>query len=151
MKRYFDDIAMGEVHLLGPRSITEEDSLRFCQEFDRLPFHLDHESAKESMFGTLIASGLHTLSLTASIVVDGFLSTTSMTGASGMESVRWHRPVTLPNELTVKVHVAETLPPRPGKGFGVVTCRLETYTQDQSLAMSATVHYLLAQKPNLHP
>ena len=144
MTRYFNDIAIGEAHDLGPRSITEEDSLRFCQEFDRLPFHLDHEKAKESMFGTLIASGLHTLSLTASIVVDGFLSKTSMTGASGMESVRWHRPVTLPNALSVKVKVVETSAPKPGKGFGVVTCRLETYTQDSSLAMSATVSYLLA-------
>ena len=95
------------------------------------------------MFGTLIASGLHTLSLTASIVVDGFLSKTSMTGASGMESVRWHQPVTLPNTLRVKVNVLETSPPKPGKGFGVITCRLETYTQDGSLAMSATVNYLL--------
>ena len=148
MTRYFHDISVGEEHELGPRSITEEDSLRFCQEFDRLPFHLDRDRAKESMFGALIASGLHTLSLTASIVVDGFISKTSMTGASGMESVRWHRPVTLPNALSVKLKVVDASPPKPGKGFGVVTCRLETYTQDSSLAMSATVSYLISSQEN---
>jgi len=145
--RYFDDILVGEVLMLGPRYITEQDSLRFCNEFDRLPVHLDHAHAKNSMYGELIASGLHTLSLTASIVVDGFLVGTSMTGASGMESVRWHRPVTLPNVLSVRVSVLEIHPPKPGKSYGVVKCRLETLAQDDELVMTATVDYLLEIKP----
>ena len=141
--KYFDDIQPGGVITLGPRPLTEEDSLRFCNEFDRLPFHLDPAQAKNSIYGQLIASGLHTLSLTASIVVDGFLVHTSMTGASGMESVRWHRPVTLPNQLCVRVTVLETKPPIPGKRYGVVKCMLETLGQDGDLVMSATVDYLL--------
>ena len=141
--KYFQDIQPGEVITLGPRPLTEEDSLRFCNEFDRLPFHLDPAQAKNSIYGQLIASGLHTLSLTASIVVDGFLVHTSMTGASGMESVRWHRPVTLPNQLSVRVTVLETKPPIPGKRYGVVKCMLETLGQDGDLVMSATVDYLL--------
>ncbi|UAW98354.1 hypothetical protein KEM63_16545 [Halopseudomonas nanhaiensis] len=145
--RYFEDIAPGEVHQLGPRAITLDDSLRFCEEFDRLPFHLDSDQARQSIYGELIASGLHTLSLTASIVVDGFMSQTSMTGASGMRNVRWHRPVTLPNELQVNVTVLDKSPPKPGKHFGVVTCRLETTGQDGVLVMSATVDYLVGNEP----
>ncbi|MGH1448728.1 MAG: MaoC/PaaZ C-terminal domain-containing protein [Pseudomonadaceae bacterium] len=141
--RYFDDIQPGESIMLGPRQLTEQDSLRFCKEFDRLPVHLDPAQAKHSIYGQLIASGLHTLSLTASIVVDGFLVHTSMTGASGMESVRWHRPVTLPNQLSVRVTVLETKPSIPGKRYGVVKCMLETLGQDGDLVMSATVNYLL--------
>lgn len=141
--RYFDDILPGEVLTLGPRQITEADSLRFCNEFDRLPVHLDPVQAESSIYGQLIASGLHTLSLTASIVVDGFLANTSMTGASGMEGVRWHRPVTLPNLLSVRVSVLEKNPPKPGKSYGVVKCKLETWAQDDELVMTATVDYLL--------
>lgn len=141
--RYFDDIRLGEVLTLGPRRLTEEDSLRFCNEFDRLPVHLDPVQAKSSIYGRLIASGLHTLSLTASIVVDGFLVHTSMTGASGMDSVRWHRPVTLPNFLSVRVSVLEKKPPKPGKSYGVVKCKLETSDQNGELVLSATVDYLL--------
>lgn len=70
-------------------------------------------------------SGLHTISLTASIVVDGFLVHTSMTGVSGMESVRWHRPVTLPNQLSVRVTAVGKSPPKAGKGYGVLRCKLE--------------------------
>lgn len=147
--RYFEDIMTGEVHQLGPRSITLEDSLRFCEEFDRLPFHLDSQQASESIYGELIASGLHTLALTASIVVDGLMSQTSMTGASGMENVRWHRPVTLPNELCVTVTVLDKSPPKPGKPFGVVTCELETIGQGGALMMTAVVDYLLAVRPQL--
>lgn len=141
--RYFEDITTGEVHQLGPRPITLEDSLRFCEEFDRLPFHLDSHQARESIYGELIASGLHTLALTASIVVGGVMSQTSMTGASGMQNVRWHRPVTLPNELSVMVTVLDKSAPKVGKPFGVVTCMLETTGRDGALFMSATVDYLL--------
>ena len=141
--RYFDDISLAEVVTLGPRQLTEEDSLRFCNEFDRLPVHLDPVQAEKSIYGQLIASGLHTLSLTASIVVDGFLVHTSMTGASGMEGVRWHRPVTLPNSLSVRVSVLEMKPPMLGKSYGVVKCKLETSDQSDELVMSATVDYLL--------
>lgn len=141
--RYFADILPGETFTLGPREITEADSLRFCHEFDRLPIHLDPAHASQSIYGELIASGLHTLSLTASIVVDGFLKHTSMTGASGMEQVRWHRPVTLPNQLSVKVTILSTSPPQPGKAFGVISCKLETTDLKEQLVMSATVNYLL--------
>lgn len=144
--RYFDDIPLGEVLILGPRQITEEDSLRFCSEFDRLPVHLDQATAANSIYGQLIASGLHTLSLTASIVVDGFLVSTSMTGASGMEGVRWHRPVTLPNLLSVRLTVQAKSKPKPGKSYGIVRCKLETFGQDQALVMSALVDYLLSSK-----
>ncbi len=44
--RYYEDIRLGEVLTLGPRDITERDSLRFCQEFDRLPVHLDKAHAE---------------------------------------------------------------------------------------------------------
>ena len=47
--RYFEEIRLGEVQTLGPRQITLEDSLRFCNEFDRLPVHLDQEHATQSM------------------------------------------------------------------------------------------------------
>ena len=70
-----------------------------------------------------------------------------MTGASGMESVRWHRPVTLPNVLSVRVSVLEIHPPKPGKSYGVVKCSLETLAQDDELVMTATVDYLLEIKP----
>jgi len=63
-----------------------------------------------------------------------------------MESVRWHRPVTLPNQLSVRVTVLETKPPIPGKRYGVVKCKLETSGQDGRLVMSATVDYLLEVK-----
>lgn len=138
----YEDVPLGYSDLLGPREITLEDSLRFCSEFDRLPIHLDEEQAAHSIYGQRIASGLHTLSLTASIVVDGFLSGTSMTGASGMSEVRWYRPVLLPNQLTVRLTVLEKHDPKPGRRFGTVVCRLEALLQDDTLAMSAQVHYL---------
>ena len=144
--QYFEDIDVGFVTILGPRTITLDDSIRFCSEFDKLPIHLDSEFAKNSMYGGLIASGLHTLSVSASIVVDGFLVGTSMTGASGMNDVRWFRPVMLPNNISVRFSVLDKLQPKPGRNFGSIKCKLESLNSDNDVVMCADVNYLFKSR-----
>jgi acyl dehydratase len=151
MPVHFEDISDSFVRTLGPRALTLEDSLRFSGEFDRLPIHLDAEAAKQSIYGSLIASGLHTLSLTASIVVDEFLSRTAMTGASGMTDVRWLAPVRPPELLTVRITVREKLPPKPGRDFGTIKMALETFNRANDKVMSATVSYLFRCRTSSSP
>ncbi len=142
MLLHFEDISDSPRDLLGPRDLTLEDSLRFCREFDRLPIHLEETAARNSIYGSLIASGLHTLSLTASIVVDEFLAGTAMTGASGMSDVRWFSPVYPPEKLSVRLFVRERVPPKPGRSFGTVKMQLVTLNRAHEKVMEATVSYL---------
>jgi acyl dehydratase len=142
MLLHFEDIGETLTRRLGPRALTLEDSLIFSTKFDRLPIHLDEIAAKESIYGSLIASGLHTLSLTASIVVDEFLIQTAMMGASGMTDVRWFAPVRPPDNLSVRIAVREKIPPRPGRPFGTIKIELETLNIKNEKVMSALVSYL---------
>lgn len=79
-------------------------------------------------------------------MVDGFLTGSSMTGASGMSEVRWLCPVSVPNQLSVRLTVLEERDPKPGKSFGTVVCLLETLLRDGGVAMSAKVQYLFGTK-----
>jgi acyl dehydratase len=142
MQLFFEDIPTSLSLTLGPRALTTEDSLRFCKEFDRLPIHLDQNAASASIYGGIIASGLHTLSLTASIVADEFLCHTMMTGASGLTDVRWYLPVHPPESISVRIVVREKIPPRPGRSFGTIRIELETYNAAEEKVMSAIVSYL---------
>lgn len=142
MPLHYEDIAADFAVTLGPRPLTLDDSLRFCGEFDRLPIHLDAEAAAGSIYGGLIASGLHTLSLSAALVVDGFLRDTTMTGASGMSEVRWFAPVRPPAQISVRLSVLEKIGPKPGRDFGTIRMQLEAFSGGEQKVMSAVVAYL---------
>ena len=139
---HFEDIDTDETRMLGPRRLELQDSLDFSNTFDRLPIHIDPVAAEASMFGGLIASGLHTLSLAASLVVDEFLVKTSMTGASGMTDVRWFKPVFPPQSIWVRLSAVEKIQGAQGKPFGTVVMLLEALLEGEVLAMSAKVSYL---------
>jgi acyl dehydratase len=139
---YFDDIGLDDTRILGPRELTLKESLDFSNTFDRLPIHIDPTAAQASMYGGLIASGLHTLSLAASLVVDEFLIKTSMTGASGMTDVRWFRPVFPPQNIWVRLSVVNKIPAAHGKPYGTVVMLLEALLDGEVLAMSTQVSYL---------
>lgn len=105
-KWYFEDFIPGNVIELGQRPVGEEEVLRFAREFDPQSFHIDHDAAKNSIFGGIIASGWHTCGMIMRMVVDGFLANSSSMGSPGVDEIRWLVPVKPGDVLTVS---AETL------------------------------------------
>ena len=59
-QRYFEDLKAGDRFKSATYRVSEEQIVSFAREFDPQPFHLDATVARETMFGTLIASGWHT-------------------------------------------------------------------------------------------
>ena len=43
--------------------LTRDEIVKFASQYDPQPFHIDVESAKKSIYGGLIASGLHCIHL----------------------------------------------------------------------------------------
>jgi acyl dehydratase len=60
--RSLDELAPGQAYDLGGFTLGGAEIVGFAGRYDPQPFHLDREAAKESIFGELVASGLHTLS-----------------------------------------------------------------------------------------
>ena len=79
--RYFEDFSVGDVYDLGTTSATQEEIIAFARQFDPQPFHVDPERAKESAFGSLVASGWHTVSLFMRLLVDNMLNDTVSMGS----------------------------------------------------------------------
>ncbi len=61
--RAFEDLTLGEQRRSSARTITQDDIITFARQYDPQWFHLDPESAKESHFGEVVASGIHVLAL----------------------------------------------------------------------------------------
>lgn len=61
--RFFDDIIVGERRRSAERTVTIEEMVCFAREHDPQWFHVDPEAARASVFGEVVASGIHTAAL----------------------------------------------------------------------------------------
>ncbi|WP_049891362.1 MaoC family dehydratase [Natronococcus amylolyticus] len=124
MTRYYEELTVGDVFETGGYTVTKDEIVEFAEQFDPQPFHVDEEAAAESMFGELVASGLHTLCLSVRLfvtdVVQGEDGVANM-GGLGMDDLRWHEPVRPGDTLRVRVEVLEKNPSESRSDRGYVT------------------------------
>jgi acyl dehydratase len=66
---YLEDLLIGETDELGSYTFTADDIIGFAKRFDPQRFHVDPEAAKDSLFGSLCASGWHTASIWMKLMV----------------------------------------------------------------------------------
>ena len=104
---YFEDFAVGRRFETASRTISEADIIAYGKAFAPLPYHTDVEAAKQSMFGGVVAAGLHTASVTFGLFLEtGVFSECGM-GSPGMEGIRWLKPVRTGDSLSVTAEVTE--------------------------------------------
>jgi len=118
---HLEDFAAGQIFALGPRSITANEIIAFAREFDQQPFHVDEEAARNSVLGGLAASGWHTTCLLTRLMCDAVLTRSAVLGSSGMDEVRWLRPVLVGDVLSGEMHVTGTRPSGSKAGLGILT------------------------------
>jgi acyl dehydratase len=124
--RYFEDFQAGETFDLGSQTITKEAILDFARQFDPQPFHVDEDLARESIYGGLIASGWHTVSILMRLIVEGLLNQTASMGSPGVDELRWLAPVRPGDTLTVRMTTLDATPSarRPDRGTLRSLCEL---------------------------
>src|SRR5918999_5817744 len=101
--RYFEDYVPGAVHEFGSVVVDEQEVLDFGRRYVPLPYHVDREAAKKSIYGALIASGWHTAALMMRLFTDNYLSKVANLGSPGCDEMRWGMPVLPGDELSVRV------------------------------------------------
>ncbi|TCT13162.1 acyl dehydratase [Tepidamorphus gemmatus] len=138
-----DDLAPGMSFETGAMTINEGDIIAFARQFDPQYFHLDPDAARASAFGGLIASGLHTLSVSMRLFFDLGLWPRAIIGSPGMNEIRWVKPVHPDDTLTSRLQIAAVTPSRSKPDRGVVTTRHETLNQrGETVLTFACLHML---------
>jgi acyl dehydratase len=141
---YYDDFPPGEVAEYGGVDVSADEIVAFAREFDPQPFHTDDEAAR-ALTGGLIASGWHTCALLLRMNCDVFLARAAIIEETGIEDVRWERPVRPGDRLNVRRH---TLAKRPGEGrSGEIEFLYEVVDQDGVVAMAQRSRLLIEGRP----
>ncbi|MUL65977.1 hypothetical protein BOO86_15985 [Mycobacterium sp. CBMA 234] len=127
---YAEHIAVGDFMNLGSVVVTREEIVCFARQFDPLPIHID---GTDSLFGDVIASGMHTLSLFSSMSSRKFIVRLALVAGKGIEHMRLPHPVLPDDVLTGSLEVLEV---RMGQRRADVHCRYEMVDQDGNLVLT---------------
>lgn len=142
-QRYFEDLPVGFTFRTEAVELTRDAIVKFAREWDPQPFHLDDGAAAESHFGTLIASGWHTLLIAFNLSMQAGVWDEASMGASGMDEVRWFKPTRPGDKIHVRAEVvsAERSKTRPDRGR--VAFRIDVHREDGEKVASYIGNHLM--------
>jgi acyl dehydratase len=147
-QRWFEDYEPGAVHAFGAIRVDEDEVLDFGRRFDPQPFHTSHETARETEYGGLIASGWHTAALMMRLYADHYLSRVATLVSPGVDELRWLLPVRPGDELSIRVAVLEARPSRSRPDRGIVRSRVEVLNQRRETVMTVTASNFMLRRPS---
>lgn len=148
MARYFEDLRINEVFETSGYTMTKSEIMTFAENYDPQPFHIDEEAARESMFGGIVASGLHTLAISVRLFVNQIVRSQNIAimGGRGMDDLRWTRPVYPGDKIRVKVTVTKKSYPDTKRDRGYVDFMRRVLNSNDKLVMSSKTHSILERK-----
>lgn len=135
IKRYFEDLKVGDKHISSPRRITGDEMLEFARKYDPQWFHADAQAAKHSSFGGLIASGIFTAAIWRQLdhEINGDVA---FVCGFGWDDVRWPVPVRPGDELHATSEVLDTRPSRSRTDRGHATFLYQVINQRGEVVLS---------------
>jgi acyl dehydratase len=145
--RHYEDFKVGDRFTSGTMTVTEADIVGFARQWDPQPFHVDAELARQSAFGGLIASGLHTMAITLRLWLDlGILRACSL-GSPGLAEVRFARPVRPGDTLHVVTDIVELRASASRSDRGIARIRQATINQRGEPVMEQETTVFLKRRP----
>lgn len=141
--RSLDELAPGMEFDLGTFTLPREEVLDFARKFDPQPFHLDDAAARGSIFGRLVASGVHTFAAALGhLLRSGLLSEVNL-GGGGVE-LAWPAPLDPDAPVTMRLRVEEVRPSRSKPGMGIAKLRYLVATEAEGTVVldALATHFL---------
>ncbi len=149
-KRYFEEITEGERLHCDQVIMTREEIIEFAKRFDPQPFHTDENVAKESFFGGLVASSLHTLSACTRAVVEAQGNVAILSGV-GMDEAKMFNPVRPGDVLSIDAWWADLKRSRSKPGFGFAGIRCKVTNHNGEPVIEYGYRYMLACRDSFQP
>jgi len=144
---YWEDFPAGSVREFGSKTVTREAIIAFAREFDPQPFHVDEEAGGKSLFGSLCASGWHTVAMTMRMMCDEYLLDAASLGSPGVENLKWLKPVYPGDTLRVRLEVIEARPMASRPHVGLVRSRWEVRNQRAETVLTMEGWGMFGRRP----
>lgn len=138
----FNEYVIGESYRTESIQLSKKDIIDFAKIYDPQYMHVDEAKAKEGRFGSLIASGMQTMSTSFKLWVELGIYGEDVVAGTGMNNIKFIKPVFPDDEISVLTEVIE-LSPRRSSG-GIVTVLLTTFNQNDEKVFQAELSALIS-------
>lgn len=137
----FDEIEIGTVYRTQAYKVTKDKIIQYAKEYDPQYLHLDEEKAKEGLFKGIIASGLHTFSISMKLWIECNVFGTDIIAGTGMKNIKFIRPVYPDDELHAFVEVLKKT--KKSNESGIIDLMLSTYNNKDEKVLEAEISALV--------
>ncbi len=145
--RYFEDWQVGDSFETRGITVTESQIVDFALLYDPQSMHIDKTFAADGMFGELIASGFHTLSISFRLFYDmGYVVHSNIIGL-GLDEVRWTAPVRAGDTLRCRVAITALTPSRSKPDRGTMSFKAVTLNQRDEEVLYYSSTCVLRNRP----
>lgn len=144
-----EHLGVGRTITLGSHHFGAEEIKAFARKFDPQPFHMDEESARNSVLGGLCASGWHTASMWMRYNVmarseageEGSGAEPEFGPSPGFRNLKWLKPVYAGETITFKRTVLGHRPLASRPGWRLMSVRAEAFdsTGDKVIEFESAV------------
>ncbi|WP_022794198.1 MaoC/PaaZ C-terminal domain-containing protein [Marinococcus halotolerans] len=136
-----DTFTLGQIFETNIYRVTKEDVLRFAREFDPQYMHIDEEKAAEGRFNGIIASGIHTISITFKLWVETGMYGDDVVAGTEMNHIKFMKPVYPDDELRAYAEVTKIEAKKETEG--ILTVMLRTYNQKDTKVFESELSALI--------
>ncbi len=144
---HFDDFQICDRFASGGLTVTERAIMDFARVYDQQPFHIDGHAASDGPFGGLVASGIHTVTLSMALFFGLEIVQHAGLGSPGIDGIRWHHPLRPGDTIRITAEVTKLHPSRSRPDRGLVWMHHETINQADMVIMTAQVMHMLRRRP----
>lgn len=138
----FNEFNIGDSFKTKKILLSKEQIINFATQYDPQYFHVNESEAKESPYGSLIASGFHTLGVVWAEWIKMDVLGKECLGGVGAE-INWTKPVKPNDELSGEftVHSKEE---SASKKRGLITFEINISNQDEEVVLKGNTKIYLA-------
>jgi acyl dehydratase len=145
---YMEEFQMGETVLTAFYHVSKEEIVSFATKYDPQFIHCDEEKANQHEFSSVIASGLHTLSISMKLFIDSNILGNEIICGVGLDQVRFLRPVYPEDCLQAYIKVAGSEIHSFQNDRGYVTFNVVVKNKAGENVLSYKTRALLKRKTN---
>jgi acyl dehydratase len=142
----FEFFFPGQRFAIAGRSFSEGEIVAFAKQWDPQTFHVDPVKAKSSIFGGIVASGLHSLCLAFRLFNDAKIFGDWFEGGLAADELRFSAPVRAGDVLSLEVEVLEARESRSRPASGIVKTRFVLKNQKDETVLSLISVDLMKRK-----
>lgn len=146
MTLWYEDFTVGEVIAFGAYTMDKAEMIAFATQWDPRAFHIDEDFAVSTLFGSVTASGIHTLAVYTKLLNEQ-TGDWAARGALGYEPLRFPKAVLPGDTLTGETEVLEKRLSKSRPGYGIMKVRDSLTNQDGALVLELFVPVLMKRAP----